>query len=245
MRNYFVFNGVDSREYGLYISGTGRLTVPEKAYEFAEIPGQNGEHILNRNARVRNEGITYPAFISPFNESGVRLPFGVMASRMRSWLLSVKGYAELYDSYDPDHYRRAAFTGPTEFELTPTLEAGSFELSFNCKPQRYLRESETIAVGFEQTKTIHKCPFYYSVPLIAINDEGSIAIDDQTITVATNDLQYPIYIDSLLMNCYDSRGINANLYVSFSNYTYPTIADGSVLSGTETSFSVEPRWYEL
>ena len=32
MRNYFILNGVDSREYGVYINGQGTFGAPKKAY---------------------------------------------------------------------------------------------------------------------------------------------------------------------------------------------------------------------
>ena len=245
MRNYFIFNGVDSRDFGVYISGSGRVTIPEKAFEFIEIPGQHGDTLLNGAARVRNEVITYPAFISPYNDNGIPVDFSEMAGRLRAWLMSVKGYAELTDSYDPAHYRRACFTGPTDFEITRKLDAGSFEIAFNCRPQRYTNDDETYTLGVGDSMTFDKCGFFYSAPLISAEGAGSFSVGDQTVTIAQSALTYPIYIDSLLMDCYDSLGVNANLYVSFSDYEYPRIADGTTITATDMMIHVEPRWYEL
>ena len=75
MLNSFTFAGVSSREFGVYISGSGRITVPEKAYDFQQIPGRSGDLIVHRAARVNNDLITYPAFIAPTNDRGVLRPY--------------------------------------------------------------------------------------------------------------------------------------------------------------------------
>ena len=37
-----IFGGVDSSDYGIYISGTGTYNAPERAVEFVTVPGRNG-----------------------------------------------------------------------------------------------------------------------------------------------------------------------------------------------------------
>lgn len=246
MRNFFTFNGVSSKDFGVYISGSGRITIPTKAYTFQEIPGRSGDLIVDRKARVSNDLITYPAFIAPTNDSGVIRSFAEMAGRLRAWLLSVKGYAVLTDSYDPAHYRLAAFAGPIEFEVLPSMLAGSFEIPFNCKPQRY-RCDETGAFTLEagESKTVRADGYVFSEPLIAVTGTGSFAVGDQTITIADNTLTGPIYIDNRLMSCYDAAGVNANRFVSFSDYEFPVIEDGTTVDAGDVALEVKPRWFEL
>ena len=246
MLNSFTFNGVNSRDFGVYISGSGRLTVPEKAYDFAEIPGRNGDLIVNRAARVMNDEITYPAFICPTDVSGVIKSYPEMVSRLRAWLLSVKGYAKLTDTYDSDHYRMAAFAGTIEFDSLDNLQAGKFEIPFNCKPQRYHDDNEgafSLAVG--GTKTIAVTGYLFSEPLIAVTGTGAFTVGGKTITVAVNDLTAPIYIDGRLQDCYDANGVNANRFVSFSDYEFPTIQNGTVVDAGAVALAIKPRWYEL
>jgi len=246
MRNYFVYNGVDSRDYGLYISGTGRLKIPEKAYNFAEIPGRNGDLIVNASPRVRNDIIVYPAFLHQINTTGVPTTYDAQFSAMRSWLMSVRGYAELYDSYNCSHYRLAAFAGPVEPDVFQTLDAGSFDLEFNCKPQRYLVTTDdpiTITQGSSHTFSV--CGFKYSDPLITINAPGTFVVGDNVITVASVGPTFPVTIDCRLMECYDAAMENMNSRVTFSNYNFPVIADGTIVTAQSTSLMIDPRWYEL
>lgn len=245
MRNYLTFNGKDLREFGVYISGSGRVTIPEKAFNFQTIPGRNGDLIVG-NTTIPNEVISYPAFIAPYNDSGVWRSFTEMAQRLRGFLMSVNGYAELRDTYDQRHYRLACFTGPTAFEITPQLDAGSFELEFNCKPQRYLVEqNEIISLSAGESTTIERCGYYYAEPLISVTGTGSFTVGETTVTIAENGLTAPIIIDCRLLECYDSAGLSANRYVSFSDYEFPAIADGTVINAGDVALTLDPRWYEL
>lgn len=246
MRNYFTFNGVDSRDYGIYISGTGRLTIPEKAYNFQNISGRNGDLIVNSNATMQNDVITYPAFIKPFDDSGVPVSYSEMFGKMRSWLLNVNGYAELRDSYDCKHYRLAAFAGPLVPETTPFLDAGSFDLEFNCKPQRYFDDDAdvyTIDVG--ESMTVKACPLYHAEPLFSVNGPGTFSVGDNTITVLAGNYAYPMFIDCRLLECYGFIGESTNRYVTFSTYNFPKIGNGVVITSNDVKITVKPRWYEL
>lgn len=134
MRNYFIYNGRDSRDFGVYISGQGTFKAPQKAYQFYNIPGRNGA-LIGYDNRFENIDISYEAFIyKDFNKN---------IAEFRSFLLSVPGYARLEDSYHPDEFRMAAYVGPFDPTITSKNDAGSFVITFNCKPQRYLLSGET------------------------------------------------------------------------------------------------------
>lgn len=134
MRNYLVFGGKDSRDFGVYISGQGTFNAPEKAYTFYPIPGRNGALIGNER-RLENVELSYDCFIySDFDKN---------IADFRTYLLSLDGYQDLTDSYHPDEIRKACFVGPLEVSPTRKNKAGSFTLTFNCKPQRYLVSGNT------------------------------------------------------------------------------------------------------
>lgn len=135
MRNYFTFDGVDSRSFGVYISGQGTFKAPARSYDALEIPGRNGA-LLGIDSRLGNVELTYPAFIySNFAEN---------IAAFRAFLLSHKGYFKLKDSYHPDEFRLAYYPGPFEPDVTSANNAGSFDITFICKPQRYLESGEEV-----------------------------------------------------------------------------------------------------
>lgn len=133
MRNYFILNGVDSRDFGVYISGQGTFDAPQKSYTFYNVPGRDGA-LLSSDNRLENATLTYEAFIyKDFNEN---------VANFRTFLLSLNGYAKLTDSYHPDEFRYAVYTGPFEPKVQSKNDAGSFKITFSCKPQRYLLSGE-------------------------------------------------------------------------------------------------------
>lgn len=133
MRNYFILNGVDSRDFGVYISGQGTFNAPQKNYTFYNVPGRDGA-LLSTDNRLENTTLTYDAFIyKDFNEN---------VANFRTFLLSLDGYTILTDSYHPDEFRYAVYTGPFEANVQSKNDAGSFQITFSCKPQRYLFDGE-------------------------------------------------------------------------------------------------------
>ena len=61
MRNYFILDGVDSRDFGVYLSGQGTFGAPSKAYTYHDVPGRNGALICSEK-RFNNIEITYKYF---------------------------------------------------------------------------------------------------------------------------------------------------------------------------------------
>lgn len=135
MRNYFIFDGKDSRDFGVYISGQGTFKAPARSYDAIQIPGRNGA-LLGIGSRLENVELTYPAFIYS--------NFKTNLAALRAYLLSHTGYFKLSDSYHPDEYRLAYFTGPLEPDVTSANNAGEFNITFVCKPQRFLNSGDTV-----------------------------------------------------------------------------------------------------
>lgn len=135
MRNYFILNGKDSRDFGVYISGQGTFGAPAKAYEFYNIPGRNGA-LIGSEKRLDNIEVSYEAFIYKDFDKNI--------ADFRSYLLSLDGYQRLTDSYHLDEFRMAAYVGPFEPTVERTNDAGSFVITFSCKPQRFLLSGETV-----------------------------------------------------------------------------------------------------
>jgi phage-related protein len=46
MRNYFVFDYNDSRDFGVYISGQGTFNAPGREYENIAVPGRDGDLLV-------------------------------------------------------------------------------------------------------------------------------------------------------------------------------------------------------
>lgn len=170
------FDGESSKGYGVYITGAAVYNAPEREVEMITIPGRNGSFALD-HGRFQNIEVTYPAGIFADNE----LDFAQAVSVFRNFLCSKKGYCRLTDDYNPDEYRMAIYK--SGLEVTPaTLTAGQFNITFECKPQRFLMSGES-AVSVASGDTIFNPTLFESSPMLEVTGYGTINIGDQSMAV--------------------------------------------------------------
>lgn len=235
MRNFFRYGGMDSRDYGVYISGQGTYDAPVKDVEFVQVPGRSGDLTISNN-RFENIELTYPAFIYA--------DFKTAISRFKEALLSVDGYQELEDSYAPDEYRRAIYTGDMKVDATNRNDAGEFDVTFNCDPRRFLRIGK-LPVTMRSGGYIENPTKFDAKPLIRVTGYGTVVIGHVTITIASG-FSY-IDIDSEMLDCYSGTS-NANSKVSFSDNDFPVLPPGKTgvtYSGNVSSVVITPNWWRV
>lgn len=133
MGHNLIFNGINTEDFGIIISGGGTFATPERDVMAIEVPGRNGE-IQFDNGRFKNIQIVYSAGISKGFETKF-LPF------MRL-MKSAPVYSVLTDDYHPDEYRLATFAADLVPDVGTILRSGHFDLVFNCKPQRFLKAGD-------------------------------------------------------------------------------------------------------
>lgn len=173
----FTFDGIDSRDYGVYISGDAVFDSPERDVEMIEIPGRNGSFALDKG-RFGNITVSYPAGL--FGEDEASFREGIRA--LRNALASRKGYCRLEDDYNPNEYRMAVYKKGLEVDPA-LLKAGEFTIEFDCMPQRWLKSGET-AVSVASGGTLTNPTLFESHPLLQVWGYGDIVINDDTITIA-------------------------------------------------------------
>lgn len=173
------FDNVSSRTYGVYITGEAVYNAPEREVEMISIPGRNGAFALDKG-RFENIEVTYPAGIFADNEAN----FAEAISDFRNFLCSRNGYVRLSDEYNPNEYRMAVYK--SGLEVSPALlKAGEFDITFDCKPQRFLTSGET-EVTVASGGTLTNPTLFDSSPLLAIEGYGDIVINGHT-AVELND----------------------------------------------------------
>lgn len=171
------FDGESSRNYGVYITGEAVYNAPARDVEMIKIPGRNGEFALD-NGRFENIEVTYPAGIFADNEAD----FAAAVSDFRNFLASRSGYCRLEDDYNPNEYRMAVYKSGLDVD-PKLLQAGEFEITFDCKPQRWLTDGETavtVASGDELTNPT----LFESQPLLAVKGYGTLGFNGYEIELA-------------------------------------------------------------
>lgn len=133
MRDYFIFDGVDSRQFDAYVFDVDSYNAPAKQVNTATIPGRSGDLLLP-GWRFGNVTHSYDVIILRHFERNYE--------ELRNFLLSREGYCRLEDSFHPDEYYTAYFSEAIEPEHRMRKDGGKFRLTFTRKPQRWLKSGE-------------------------------------------------------------------------------------------------------
>ena len=173
--NSLSFGGVNSADYGIYITGEAVFNAPKRAVEMVSVPGRNGSVAIDQG-HWENLEVTYPAGTFGMDES----EFATALSNFRNAIVSQIGYQRLTDTYHPDEYRMALYADGLEAEPTTYNSAGEFELKFNCKPQRWLANGET-PVTVSSGDTLTNPTPYDAGPLLAVKGYGNIGFNGYTV----------------------------------------------------------------
>lgn len=271
--NHLTYDGVDSSDFGVFISGEGAFDAPARRGEMISIPGRNGSLFMDEGV-FENITVEYPAFIGTGYEELFRTRLG----DLRSALSSRGNYKRLTDTYHPDEFRLGIFREGLEVDPQHITRAGGFTMKFDCKPQRFLVEGER-SYFFNGNGTIINPTLFESSPLIKVTGNGTVAIGDNgeyRFIVSNND--GTIWIDSEIMEAYlpagelypwtDENGdqitqeieiglelmdgsvypTNMLSYIEFIDSIMPKIPPGEQpirMSPTIEELEIIPRWWRL
>lgn len=172
-----IYGGVNSADYDIYISGDGVYNAPERQVEMITVPGRNGLVALDMG-RFENVEIVYPCgtFATTQEEFSEKL------SAFRNAIMSLRGYQRLEDTYHPEEFREAVFMSAIEVEPVSYNRAGEFELTFNCKPQRWLAVG-ALPIPVASGDVMQNPTPFPSGPLLEIEGYGNVNFNGFTVTV--------------------------------------------------------------
>ena len=271
--NYLTYDGVDSRDFGVFLSGEGAFDAPARRGEMISIPGRNGSLFMDEGV-FENITVEYPAFIGTGYEAIFRTKLG----DLRSALTSRGNYKRLTDTYHTDEFRLGVYREGLEVDPQHITRAGGFTMKFDCKPQRFLVSGETPKL-FVANGTIINPTLFESSPIIRVTGNGTVAIGENgkyRFVVSNN--PGTIIIDSEIMEAYlpagelypweDENGdqitqeleiglefidgsvypTNMLSYIDFVDSVMPKIPPGEQpvrKSPTITQLEIIPRWWRL
>lgn len=196
MNNFFVYDGRNSRDWKVGLSGSGTYNAPARKGEAVSIPGRSGTVWVDEGA-YENTSLVYPCWIADgFNER---------VDDFRAFLQAHGDkYYRLEDTYHPDEYRLARYPG--DFTATPGTRnlTGRFDLVFDCDPRRWLKAGEKEQYLFleessteEGTSTSIYNPTYYpAAPSLYFDHAniGSIYFGDTRLAIAEE-------LDTVTLDC--------------------------------------------
>jgi len=221
MRHSINFGGINSADFGIYISGEGVFDAPKRAVETVTVPGRNGDIIIDLG-HYENITVEYPAYI-------VESSLGSFSSQLRAFrnaLSSQVGYQRLTDTIHTDEYRMATFIEGFETNVIKHNTAASISLKFNCKPQRWLTSGET-SISVDSGDTLINPTRYEAKPLLEVDGYGGINIDNSL-----------IQIQAVLIGEVPLSTTQSVTYTEIPNHgglqaTYAITFDGSLLNSSD------------
>lgn len=234
--NYLTYNGETSESFGVYIGGQGTYNAPVRDVTKVSVPGRNGD-LIKDNGRFLNVSVSYPVVVIG--------DFADKVDLINSWLKSPATYCRLEDTYHPDYYRMAMAVDGIVYETGAWNRSGKGVITFDCKPQKWLKTGET-AVTLSASGTISNPTKFNSRPLIKVKGTGAgtVTVNNQVITI--DSINTYTDIDCETMDCHKGTA-NRNSYVHLGGM-FPELKPGSnsvSFAGGVTSVVITGRWWTV
>lgn len=236
------FRGLSTKDLDLIIQYKPDYSFPQKDITVEHIPGRNGDLLID-NGSWQNVERTY-SIVSVFRPG---TDFVSNSEKLIKWLTAKSGYFRLEDSYDPHVYRIASYRSSGTL---PNLydEATVLNVTFDCKPQRYLKNGEKEQM-FESSVAILENPTgYTALPDIKIT--GLINSEDDVLMVSIGTTEdgesfkevsssitisklpastNSISIISEEQTCYSNQNENVNSSINLNNTRFPQLKSGKTM----------------
>ena len=232
MTDYFIWNGVDCRQYGIHVSELPPITIPQERSTQTNVPGRPGSLTQLEGEDVYDDMIlTATCFIS----DPARIP------AIAAWL---KGSGTVTFANRTGGYYKARIANQIPFEKVLRGNPHcSFAVNFRCFPFWYQENVADVTIS-TSGGTVTNPGSVYSEPLITVNGSGDITLMVGTTIVELTGISGSIVLDCALKEAYK----NTTLMNDYMSGDFPVLKPGLNAvswSGNVTSVVISPRWRYL
>lgn len=241
MDSGFKFGDKATWNFSMHVQKLPSQSAPARKRQTISVPGRNGDLHLQENA-FDNLPVPYNCY---FHGSD---PAPDVAHAVKAWLLSSGAYQRLEDTYDPKHFRLAAFAGPLDIE-NRFNRYGVCTVIFDCDPRAFLKSGETM-IEFAEAGTLINPTAFNALPLITVYGTGPGTVTVGTTTVTIHAITEPIVLDCEQQEAYSQPGEGApeNKNADICAIPFPELLPGEnavAFDGDITKVEIIPRWWEL
>ena len=229
MQDYFIWNGVDCRQYGIHVTDQPPITIPAERSTQTNVPGRPGSLTQVEGDDVYDDLIlTATCFIS----DPVRIP------AIAAWL---KGKGTVTFANRIGGYYQARIVNQIPFEKVLRGNPHcTFVVNFRCFPFWYQADVADITVTASGTM-ITNPGGVYAEPIITVYGSGDITLMVGTTIVELENISGNIVVDSVLKEAYQG----STLMNDYMTGDYPVLhpgANGVSWTGDVTRVVIRPNW---
>ncbi len=232
MNDYFIWNGVDCRTYGIHVTDQPPVTIPQERSTQTNVPGRPGSLTQLEGEDVYDDMVlTAQCFISD--------PAQIPA--IAAWLKG-KGTVTFANRTGGHYNARISNQIPFEKVLRGNPHC-SFAVNFRCFPFWYQDNVADVTITTSGT-TITNPGSVYSDPIITVTGSGDITLMVGTTIVELTGVSGSIVIDSVLKEAYKGT----TLMNDHMSGDFPVLKPGQNAiswTGTVTQVTVKPNWRYL
>ncbi len=229
MKDYFIWNGTDCRQYGIHVSEQPPVTIPTERATQTNVPGRPGSLTTLEGEDVYDDLLlTANCFIS----DPTHIP------TIAAWL---KGSGTVTFANRTGGYYKARIANQIPFEkVLRGNPHRTFAVNFRCYPFFYTDAAADITVTASGT-VITNPGSVYSEPILTVTGSGDIILMVGTTIVELTDIPGSIVIDSVLQEAYQGT----TLMNDHMNGEFPVLKPGAnAVSwvGDVTRVVIKPNW---
>ena len=230
----FKYNGVDSSEYGVYITDAPAFTTGEMDTDTVDIPGL-GELSIILGGR-KDTDVDLECYIADMTNYDAAA----------AWLSADGDFHDLVLSCDSTKARKARLDGEIEAEhVLRTMDARTIRVPMRIKPYRY-QATPTADITITSSGTaITNIGTIASAPLLVVSGSG-----DGTLMVGSSTMIFTGMTEAITIDCdakfaYTGSGTTRVLATQYITGDWIEIGTGTqrvTFSGGITKVVITPRW---
>lgn len=236
--NQFSYNGKKSfDDMGLIITDTPSRVSPARRITFTAIDGRNGD-IINDEGCFDNGEIKYN--VTAIAED---VEMSLLVRKIKRWLQGEAGYFKLSDTYDPNYFYLACYSG--KIDVADKLELlGAATLTFKTKPFKYSFDGQR-KITITGAATVYNPEEWEASPYIKIVGNGNVTLFINNDSFTFTGIEEYIEIDSDILSCFKGT----DLQNSKANFVkFPKLSEGEnniSFIGNISEIIIIPRWCAL
>ena len=233
----FYLDGIDARSVGIVLQGAIEFDEPVPDTETIQVPGKNGNLTIFSGSYENRAGIAN-CYVLGKDVSN-------MTAKANNFLICTQSYRRLETSNDPEHFWLARISNGIRIDNRKNL-LNPFEIEFDCKPQRFLKDGEyKLTYILPSGKIFPNQTAFNAKPIIIVNGFGAGSVSVNGVKITIEDIRGTVCIDCESQNAYyGSENRNKDIYAE----EFPELPPGSceyMFDGGVESISVIPRWWTL